>query len=101
MRKGTHPWLSKMGSPHYHNIFALFLHYVLIAEQHGDAPQARRAHHGVDNAADQGGLAAEDGSHQVELEDADEPLVNRADNREQQSNFIRYHCFSLLFGIQG
>ena len=43
------------------------------AEQQRDAPQARQAHQGVDDAGENGHLAAAEESHRIKAEQADPP----------------------------
>ena len=55
-----------------------------LAEEQGNAPQARDAHDGVDHAADDRALAAADLGHQVKLEKSYQQPVDGADDGYDQ-----------------
>lgn len=69
--------------------FASALDHFAVAEEKGDAPQAGGANQGVDDAAEHGCLAAKDRGDQIELEDADQPPVDGADDDQKQCNFVQ------------
>ena len=68
-----------------------------IAEQQGNAPESGDADEGIDDAADDGELAAADRCDDVEAEDADAPPVQRADDDKNQRNIIQYFHFVCSF----
>ena len=68
----------------------LLLRVIPVLEQERDAPQRRCADDGVDDAAEQRCLAAEDPRHQVELEHAYQQPVDAADDRQQQGYGINH-----------
>ena len=64
--------------------FLLVITASASAEKQGNAPQACQADDGVDDAAYQSVLAAENPGHQVELENAHKAPVNASDDGKDQ-----------------
>ena len=61
-----------------------------VPEEQGDAPDGSQSDQGVDDAADNGRLAAEEPSHQVELEEADAAPVQAADDDKDQTDSVQH-----------
>ena len=61
---------------------------ILRAEEQGDAPKTRQTHQTVNDAGEQGQLAAEEEGHGVEPEEADAAPVQRADDHQDQRKFV-------------
>lgn len=57
--------------------------------------RAARPDQSVDNAADDAGGTAADKGNQIKLEKADQPPVDPADDRQDQSNFVKHRKPSL------
>ena len=66
----------------------LFALAVVVAKDHGDAPQTGNTHQCVDNAADGAHLAAEEKCHAVEAEEAYAAPVQRTDHNEDQCDLV-------------
>ena len=82
-------------------VFSLFaFDCVSPAKQQGDAPDARQAHQGIDDAAEQGIHPAEEPGHQVKLEKADEPPVQTPHDGKDLCNGI-HEFTSLNWSLQG
>ena len=64
---------------------------ILRAEEQGDAPKTRQTHQTVNDAGEQGQLAAEEEGHGVEPEEADAAPVQRADDHQDQRKFVDDH----------
>ena len=58
------------------------------AEQDRDAPKSGQPHKGINDAAENSGLSAEDPRNQVELCNAHKSPVNSANDGEDQGNRI-------------
>lgn len=63
---------------------------VAKAEEQGDAPETGQTHKCVDNAGEDGKLAAEEEGHGVKSEQADAAPVERANDGNQDCNFIKH-----------
>lgn len=69
----------------------------VAAEQDGNPPDACKADDRIDDARYDGAHAAENAGDEVELEDADQPPVQRTDDDENKRECI--HVFSLSFVV--
>ena len=68
------------------------------AEDERDTPDAGERDHGINDAAEQGGRAAEEVRDEVELEQTDAAPVQRADDNKYQSDAIYdHHNFEISF----
>ena len=63
-----------------------------FAEQQADAPEAGEADEGVEDAGDNGGLAAENPGDEVEFENADQAPIQGADDGKDQCDGIHSLC---------
>ena len=82
-----------------HGLFLLCLVHKSAAEEQGDAPDGGESDEGVDNAADGGGLSAENVGHKVESEKTHETPVESADYGEDKGDAIHKHVFFRSFGF--
>ena len=69
-----------------------FVAAAAFAEQQADAPEAGEADEGVDDAGDDGGLAAEDPGDEVKFENADQAPIQGADDGKNQCDGIHSLC---------
>lgn len=64
--------------------------FAIAVEEEGDAPKSRKRNDGIDKAAEQGVLTAEQPCHRIEPKQSDRTPVERTDNADDQRNSVKH-----------